>query len=112
MLDELKENADALERACDIAEKELQTSSREVVNGISTELAAERIEAAIERAAAVEERKLNDMRWRNLDEQQKKQVQHLKELLERQEAVKLSIEKENAARVKQERGKLHAKIPS
>lgn len=104
VLDELKENADALDRACDIAEKELQTDSREVVKGISTELTAERIETAIERAAAGEERKLNAARWTNLDEQQQRQIQYLKELIERQEHNRISMENENAARLRQDRG--------
>ena len=106
ILAQLDEDAKALDRVCDSAEKELQSQSRELVKDIQAEMTEERIEAAIERAAAVEERKLNERRWKNLDEQQKIVAQHLLQLIERQELVKISIQNENAARQRQERGKL------
>ena len=58
----------------------------------------------IERAAAAEERKLNETRWRNLEERQKIAAEHLKELVEKQEITRISIENENASRKRQERG--------
>ena len=105
IIGQLKEDAEALDRVCDFAEKELQNESRGIVKDIATELTDEHVEAAIERAAAAEERKLNESRWRNLDEQQRVAVQYLKHLIERQELVKISIENENATRKRQERGK-------
>ena len=105
ILGQLNEDADALDRVCELAEKELQSQSRGLVKDIKTELTDERVEAAIERAAAAEERKLNEKRWKNSDEQQRIAVQHLKELIERQELVRISIENENATRKRHERGK-------
>ena len=105
ILKQLSEDAEALDRVCDTAEKELQNLSRGVVKDIEMELTYERVEAAIERAAAAEERKLNESRWKKLDEQQAIAVQHLRELIERQELVRNSIESENAIRKRQERGK-------
>ena len=105
ILGQLNEDAEALDRVCEFAEKELQSQSRGLVKDIKTELTDERVEAAIERAAAAEERKLNERRWKNSDEQQRIAVQHLKELIERQELVRISIENENATRKRHERGK-------
>lgn len=104
ILDQLKEDADALDRICNFADKELQNESRALVKGIKTEFTEERIEAVIERAAAAEERKLNEVRWKSLEERQKLAVQHLKELIEKQEITRISIENENANRKRQERG--------
>lgn len=105
ILKQLNEDSEALERVCDFAEKELQNQSRDLVKGIEVALTDERVEAAIERAAAAEERKLNKSRWQNTDEKLKITVQHLKELIERQELTKISIENENTIRRRQERGK-------
>jgi len=63
----------------------------------------ENVEAAIERAAAAEERKLNETRWNNSDERQKRTEQHLEELIEKGELVRVSIEQENANRKRQDR---------
>ena len=73
------------------------------MKGIKVDFAEERIEVAIERAAATEERKLNDIRWKNSEDQQRRTVQQLKELIEKQELVRVSIENENAARKRHER---------
>lgn len=105
ILGQLNEDAEALERVCDFAEKELQNQSRELVKDIEAALTDERVEAAIERAAAAEERKLNESRWEKADEQLKVTVQHLKELIKRQELTKISIVNENTIRRRQERGK-------
>lgn len=105
ILGQLNEDAEALERVCDFAEKELQNQSRGLVKDIEAALTDERVEAAIERAAAAEERKLNESRWENADEQLKVTVQHLKDLIERQEFAKISMENENTIRRRQERGK-------
>lgn len=110
ILGQLNEDAEALERVCDFAEKELQNQSRGLVKNIEAALTDERVEAAIERAAAAEERKLNESRWENADEQLKVTVQHLKELIERQELAKISIENENTTRRRQERGKKSASL--
>ena len=104
ILDQLKEDADALDRICNFAEQELQNESREMVKGIKAGFTQERIEAAIERAAAAEERKLNEMRWTNLEIRQKRAAEHLKELIEKQEITRIAIEHENANRRRQERG--------
>lgn len=103
ILDQLKEDADALDRVCDFAEKELQNESRELIKGIKTEFTEQRIEAAIERAAATEERKLDETRWKNSEERQRKAAEHLKELIEKQETTRISIENENASRMRHER---------
>ena len=71
---------------------------------IKTSIGEERIEAVIERVAAAEERKLNETRWNNSDEQQKRAVQQLKELIEKHETMRISIENENATHKRQERG--------
>lgn len=105
ILQQLNEDAEALDRVCDVAEKELQSQSRAVVKDIETELTDERVQAAIERSAAAEERKLNESRWKNSDKQQKIAMQNLKELIERQELVRISLNNENAIRKRQERGK-------
>ena len=104
ILDQLKDDADALDRICNFADKELQNESRALVKDIKTEFTEERIEAVIERAAAAEERKLNEVRWKSLEERQKMAVEHLKELIEKQEITRISIENENANRKRQERG--------
>ena len=98
ILGQLNEDAEALERVCDLAEKELQNQSRELVKNIETAMTHERIETAIERAAAIEERKLNESRWENA-------VQYLEDVVKRQELAKVSLENENATRKRQERGK-------
>ena len=100
----MKQDADALDRICNFADKELQNESRALVKDIQTELTEERIEAVIERAAAAEERKLNEIRWNNFEEQQQLAVKHFKELIEKQEAIRVSIENENASRKRHERG--------
>ena len=105
ILGQLNEDAEALERVCDFAEKELQNQSRRLVKNIETAMTDERVEAAIERVAAIEERKLNESRWENADEQLRVTVQHLKDLIKIQELAKVSIENENAIRKRQERGK-------
>ena len=107
ILDQLKEDADALDRICNFADKELQNESRALVRDVKTEITQERIEAVIERAAAAEERKLNEIRWKNLEERQNLATEHLKALIEKQELTRISIEKENANRRRQERGKWH-----
>ena len=104
ILDQLKEDADAIDRVCNFAEKELQNESRELVKDIKTEFTKNHIEAVIEQAAAAEERRLNETRWRNLEERQKLAAEHLKELIEKQENTRVSIENENANRKRQERG--------
>ena len=104
ILEQLNEDAEALERVCDFAEKELQNQSRGLVKNIETAMTDERVKAAIERAAAIEERKLNESRWENADEQLRVTVQHLEDLIKRQELAKISIENENAIRKRQERG--------
>ena len=104
ILDQLKQDADALDRICNFADKELQNESRALLKDIQTELTEERIEAVIERAAAAEERKLNEIRWKNFEERQQLAVKHLKELIEKQEAIRVSIENENASRERHERG--------
>ena len=105
ILGQLNEDAEALERVCDFAEKELQNQSRRLVKNIETAMTDERVEAAIERAAAIEERKLNESRWENADEQLRVTVQYLEDVIKRQELARVSIENENAARKRQERGK-------
>ena len=105
ILGQLNEDAEALERVCDFAEKELQNQSRGLVKHIETAMTDALVEAAIERAAAIEERKLNESRWENANEQLRVTVQHLKDVIKRQELVKVSIEYENATRKRQERGK-------
>ena len=97
---------------CDVAEKELQSQSRAVVKDIETELTDERVQAAIERSAAAEERKLNESRWKKSDKQQMIAVQSLKELIERQELARISLENENAIRKRQERGKKLQFLPN
>lgn len=104
ILDQLKEDADALDRICSFADKELQNESRALVKDIKTEFTEERIEAVIERAAAAEERKLNEVRWHNIEERQKVAAEHLKELIKKQEITSIRIENENANRRRQERG--------
>ena len=105
ILGQLNEDAEALERVCDFAEKELQNQSRGLVKNIETAMTDVLVEAAIERAAAIEERKLNESRWENANEQLRVTVQHLKDVIKRQELAKVSIEYENATRKRQERGK-------
>ena len=112
VLQQLNEDAEALDRVCDTAEKELQSQSRGVVKDIETDLANERIQAAIERAAAAEERKLNESRWKTSYEQQRIAAQHLKDLIERQELVRISIENENAIHKRQHRGKNLVFLPN
>lgn len=71
---------------------------------MKTELTEGHIEAVIERAAAAEERKLNESRWKNLEERQKIAAERLSELIEKQEITRISMEKETANRKRQERG--------
>ena len=104
ILDQLKEDADAIDRVCNFAEKELQNESRGLVDDIKTRFGEEHIQAVIERAAAAEERKLNESRWKNLEERQKVAAERLSELIEKQENSKISMEKEIANRKLQERG--------
>lgn len=75
-----------------------------MVKDIKAEFTKKHIEAVIEQAAAAEERKLNETRWRNLEERQKLAAEHLKELIEKHEITRISIENENANRKRQERG--------
>ena len=104
ILDQLKEDADALDRICDFAEKELQNASRALVEDINTNFTEERIQAVLERAAAAKERKLNEVRWKNFEEQQRLAAEKLKELIKKQEITRISIENANANRKRQERG--------
>ena len=96
ILGQLNKDAEALERVCDLAEKELQNQSRDRVKNIETVMTHERVEAAIERAAAIEERKLDEIRWET-------QMQYLEHL-------RVSVANENATRKRQERGKRSAFI--
>jgi len=67
-LDRLKEDADELRRICDVAEAELQSQAREKLSELSDELRAERELQIIERAAAAEERRINELHRRNVEE--------------------------------------------
>ena len=110
IIDQLTKDADQLVRVCDFAEKELQQISRQRVETIGTEVTEARVEAAIEAAAAEEERRLNEARWKHSHEQQQKATQHLEELLAKQELLKRQIEEQNASRIRHERGESSASV--
>ena len=62
VLDQVREGADALDRVCNFPDKEPQNESRALIKDIKKDFTEERIQAVIERAAAADERKLNNIR--------------------------------------------------
>ena len=75
----LKEDADELQRICTIAEAELESQSRALVAELSEEYRAERELQIIERAAAAEERRLNELHRRDMEAELKAAREQLKQ---------------------------------
>lgn len=75
----LKEDADELQRICTVAEAELESQSRQLLAELSEEIRAERQLQIIERAAAAEERRLNELHRRDLEAELKAAREQLKQ---------------------------------
>jgi hypothetical protein len=107
VIENLTADADALEKVCQVAFQDLVHSTKGDLNNLDAKVREEHVTNAIERAAAAEERRLNELLRASIENEHKQAAQERVKAADEREKAEIARQKlgEEIARAEHERKK-------